>query len=314
MIELISRDNEGRCILCHSGSIDTINQAELRRAVVEHGCSTWQNRYTIAGRASTTRSCDGASLVPTADTSSPARIAETPVPIVAPSMLAGAPVPTIRTATAVPFVPSFASIVTEEEIVKDAAGITMMAEAPGSESFIHGRILGGLGGLATGGVIGGITGFLGGGSGSSQQQATSTRPTSFTPVDPCPGGFQIPGTNRCFEGPFQPVGGGGTAVATIPVSGVAQGIFGALSANPVRVASFRMVCPTGLVLGKDDRCYAKGTIPKKFRKWSPAPRPPVSAADAKAIRKAAAAKGRVKRLAKSVGLHTHSAHRRTAKK
>lgn len=57
----------------------------------------------------------------------------------------------------------------------------------------------------------------------------------------------------------------------------------------------------GMVLGKDNLCYEKSCIPKKFRKWPPARKPPVTAADAKAIRQASSAKNRVKRLAGKVG-------------
>jgi len=67
-------------------------------------------------------------------------------------------------------------------------------------------------------------------------------------------------------------------------------------ANPIRR------CLAGMVLGKDDLCYAG--LPNKWRKWPKAARPPVSASDAKAIRRAAASVNRVKRLAKSVGLTT----------
>ncbi len=61
-------------------------------------------------------------------------------------------------------------------------------------------------------------------------------------------------------------------------------------------------CPRGSVLGKDNLCYMK--IPNSFRKWPRAARPPVSASDAKCIRRAASATKRVERLAKSVGLRT----------
>ncbi len=73
-------------------------------------------------------------------------------------------------------------------------------------------------------------------------------------------------------------------------------------ANRVGVISNILRCPRGAVLGKDDLCYNK--IPNSFRKWPRAPRAPVTAADAKCIRRAASAKGRVERLAKSVGLKT----------
>lgn len=73
--------------------------------------------------------------------------------------------------------------------------------------------------------------------------------------------------------------------------------------NPVRR------CMRGTVLGHDDLCYHK--IPNNLRKWPKKARAPFSAADAKVVRKAAAARGRVATLAKDVGLTVHKApHRR----
>lgn len=60
-------------------------------------------------------------------------------------------------------------------------------------------------------------------------------------------------------------------------------------------------CPTGLVLGKDSLCYPKAAIPRQFRKNPPAKKPPLTVTDANAIRRAASAKNRVKKLAGDVG-------------
>jgi len=64
-------------------------------------------------------------------------------------------------------------------------------------------------------------------------------------------------------------------------------------------------CGRGMVLGIDNLCYPKAVMPRrsKFRKWRGQVRPPVSAADGRAIRRAASAKDRVLQLAKDVGLH-----------
>jgi len=183
-----------------------------------------------------------------------------------------------------------------------------------SESFVHRRIIGGLGGLLAGGPIGAAVGFLTADTGGAAAAEAPRAPRPSFAADPCPGGFQIPGTNRCFETPIVPQVAPGTSTALVPVADVSQGIFGALSTLPAVVNSQRLMCPRGLVLGKDNRCYAKGTIPAKLRKWRPATRPPVTAADARAIRRAAATKARVKKLATSVGLHTHSGHRKATKK
>lgn len=61
-------------------------------------------------------------------------------------------------------------------------------------------------------------------------------------------------------------------------------------------------CPPGAVLGKDNLCYMKGSIPVKFRKWRPAPKPPMSASDAKALRRIGTLQKKVKRLAGNAGL------------
>lgn len=61
-------------------------------------------------------------------------------------------------------------------------------------------------------------------------------------------------------------------------------------------------CPPGAVLGKDNLCYMKGSIPMKFRKWRPSPKPPMSAADAKALRRIGTLQKKVKRLAGNAGL------------
>lgn len=84
-----------------------------------------------------------------------------------------------------------------------------------------------------------------------------------------------------------------------------EGAFGMAAFVPEEEMRLTLVCPPGHVLGDDELCYPKAVLPRrsKFRKWRGEMRPPVSAADAKAIRKAAAAKERVLLLAKSVGLH-----------
>ena len=119
--------------------------------------------------------------------------------------------------------------------------------------------------------------------------------------DPCPGGFRVPYTNKCVEGPIQDRRPTGT---NLPAPIGETGMFGALSTVPEVENRVTFRCPTGLVLGKDNRCYAKGTITNKQRKWPKAPKPPVSRSDAVAIRKAAQARERVKKLAHSVGYST----------
>jgi len=110
-------------------------------------------------------------------------------------------------------------------------------------------------------------------------------------VDPTailPGGdpFIVPESGRAL-------GGGGQAVV---------GSFGIPAIQPIQVAQPTLRCPPGAVLGKDSLCYMKSSIPRAFRKWRPAPKPPMSAADAKALRRIGTLQGKVKRLAKSANL------------
>jgi len=91
------------------------------------------------------------------------------------------------------------------------------------------------------------------------------------------------------------------------------GAFGTPARKPVKRSREVAVCGAGFILGKDGLCYVKGTIPRQFRKWRPETRPPLTAADAKAIRRAAGAKKRVKKLASSVGLSTSARGRSSSR-
>ena len=158
-------------------------------------------------------------------------------------------------------------------------------------SFIHKSFIG----RAVGGAIRGALDFNGGGA------PFPVVAPLVGPTDPCPGGFRIPGTDRCFETPFTPQLP--TGEVPIGTGAVTPGAFGALSVDPVMMTSVRLRCPTGLVLGKDDRCYAqgKGGISNSQRKWPKAPRAIMSAQDGKILRKADAVRGRVKRVAATAG-------------
>lgn len=83
------------------------------------------------------------------------------------------------------------------------------------------------------------------------------------------------------------------------------GAFGMPAMVPEQVQRVMLDCGPGMVLGTDDLCYPKSVLSSrnKNRKWRRAPKPTVSRADERAIRKAAAARDRVLQLAKDVGLH-----------
>ena len=124
-------------------------------------------------------------------------------------------------------------------------------------------------------------------------------PSGFAPDaarGPCPEGRIRVGT-LCVD-PLAAAPGG--RPLAIPAGGDASGMSPlGLYAEPQVETQTRLKCPPGLVLGIDNRCYA--SLPNKYRKWKKKAKPPITASDMKAIRRAAAAQKRVKKLAGNVG-------------
>lgn len=85
-----------------------------------------------------------------------------------------------------------------------------------------------------------------------------------------------------------------------------QGAFGLAAMAPFAETRVHLDCPKGMVLGRDNLCYPKQVLRRnsKFRKWRSGPKPPVSAADAKMIRRLGAARSAVIKLAEGVDLVT----------
>lgn len=154
----------------------------------------------------------------------------------------------------------------------------------------------GVGGIVEGAeTLGKVTGLLPKGNGMAVQ---------------CPDGFRLDSQGRCvtagLPGTIQRILPGGKTGTLSDVQGQAVvGAFGVPGLLPAQVGVINggpiLKCPAGMVLGKDDICYVRSVLPRQFRKWPRAPRPPITAGDAKAIRKAEGAKRRVKKLAGSVG-------------
>lgn len=135
----------------------------------------------------------------------------------------------------------------------------------------------------------------------------------------CPPGYEVdPETGICnlsgAAGTVQRVlPGGKTGTLGYDYGNAVVGAFGIPALQPAQVGTIRrrdgttgpvLRCPKGAVLGDDDLCYMKGTIPRQFRKWKPAAKCPMTAADAKALRRIGTLQNRVKRLAKTAGLTT----------
>lgn len=144
-------------------------------------------------------------------------------------------------------------------------------------------------------VVDNLTGGNGGGSNLPTVNGTS----------PCRAGFVLGPDGICYAQSSP-----GYNEEVLGAGGVVAGVFGAPAEAPRAVGSISndrgevhpiLRCLPGRVLGKDNMCYAKGSIPNKLRKWPKEPRPPITRRDAVAIRRAESAKNRVKKLAGDVG-------------
>ena len=130
----------------------------------------------------------------------------------------------------------------------------------------------------------------------------------------CPPGFRVnPRTGVCeqegFRGSVERFLPGGRT-GTLPQNGqvsqagygqAVMGSFGVPAQLPVQDTSPTLRCPPGSVLGKDNLCYEKSSIPRQFRKWKPGRRPPISAKDWKALQTANRVEKKAKKIAQTAG-------------
>lgn len=184
--------------------------------------------------------------------------------------------------------------------IRDAG--TSGVSAPSSQSLRS--ILTGIAtvgaGLLTGGPLGAATAglsLLGGPRGSATGPGTCKSPTIWDPgrgICVSPGSPADVAMVDVTDAP-------GVGVGAFGIPSIEATVVGEIRGRPIRRCLWQGR-DVGLVLGKDDRCYPRTAIPRKLRKWPRAPRPPVTAGDARAIRQARAAQGRVQRLATSVGV------------
>lgn len=147
----------------------------------------------------------------------------------------------------------------------------------------------------------------------STTQSTGTTLQQAT----CPPGTVRVGDTCISPGDLFP----GGAPGFIEAGGQAVvGAFGLPALSPTivgSVASSRGVspirrCPRGMVLGFDELCYAKQLLPRrsKFRKHKGDRRPPMTGADAAALRRIGTLQKRVKELAKDAGISCSTRRRK----
>lgn len=119
--------------------------------------------------------------------------------------------------------------------------------------------------------------------------------------EPCPDGTVKIG-NRCVApGDAFP---GGDPFTTPAGQQAVQGSFGMPAITPTIERRVHRTCPTGMVLGRDNLCYPRAVLSRrsKFRKWKGEKRPPISAADVKALRKVDRIRKKVRDLGKKADL------------
>lgn len=154
--------------------------------------------------------------------------------------------------------------------------------------------------------------LFGGGGGTSGDSGSSGFAAG------CPTGFKRNADGQCIE-----EGLGGAARRILPGGGTGtlegmggtavMGAFGKPAVIPMQVGTRTrndgvvspiLQCPRSMVLGTDNLCYPKSSISRADRKWKPSARPPVSAHDAKMMRKygpGGSKQNSIKKLATSAG-------------
>lgn len=185
-----------------------------------------------------------------------------------------------------------------------------------------------------GGVIGGATSLLGGGGskcpgpynydsatgrcvpkpdywarvGGGGETTTSpgVKPTGYVGGSgPCPVGYQWDG-QRCIESGFggsvaRILPGGDTGTGMDVYGQAVVGAWGKPALVPYTGSVPTRRCPPGAVLGKDNLCYARGSIPNSARKWPKPPRPLLTAQEMKTLRKIKSLEKKVKRAWQAAG-------------
>jgi len=161
-----------------------------------------------------------------------------------------------------------------------------------SEPFVHKRLIGAVSGLITGGPTAAVSGFFSGGGSSRRPQFTGgDRGLGLGIAQPACQPGHVFRNGRCertgLVARAQRIVGGGQEGTQADIFGEAVvGAFGVPGLVPAFESVPTLRCPAGTVLGRDDICYRKGSIPVQFRKWRPAPKPFISGGDRKCLLRA----------------------------
>jgi len=182
------------------------------------------------------------------------------------------------------------------------SGTTMQGLAP---TFVHKRLLRGAAGFLTGGPLGAVGGFIGGGGNGGG----SFQPQPFQPLTGCQPGFERDiQTGRCKKsgiiGTIQrtlPGGETGFGPGTdVALPGQNTGlVVGAVA--PIMRQTITRVCPKRFILGADGNCYLKQLLPVKLRMHRPDKRPPISASQWSKLKTAESVRKKAKDIAVVAG-------------
>jgi len=206
--------------------------------------------------------------------------------------------------------------------------------------IFHG-VTGAIGGLVTGGPLGAIGGAVAGITGaSSHPQPAPTGFPSTPPIAPT--GYTVPVLTRPspaattppahtygidINPPFGGAPGAGINIGTGGsqfLLGIGQGLgqgaaqqagqalqrrsgsslpmIGAVGMAPVVRTEAVSKCPPGYVLAVDGNCYPKSMVPRKWRKWKPRKKGPISAREWKTLKTANRVRKKAVKLAHEAGL------------
>ncbi len=166
---------------------------------------------------------------------------------------------------------------------------------PGQCNFVHKRLFGAAKSFVTSGFnpVAAATGFINPQGGAMVN--TAPLPGRFTDQAACTAPFvRDPRSGACILR-------GSPAAGSVGIPAIAElapqpgGMDGQL---PSARTSQTLVCPPGMVLSKDDRCFH--SLPRKDRKWNPGRKPLLTGGERNAITKAAAAARKIQRTEKQL--------------
>jgi len=140
-------------------------------------------------------------------------------------------------------------------------------------------------------IFGGGGPLAGPGLGGNRGQGLGGSAPSVPSLSGC-----APGFSKNAQGICQAEGFGGVLQRALPFgqTGTQADVFGEAVIGamgipalvPAQHQHLTSHCPPGSILGRDNLCYRKGSIPPTFRKWRPGPKPFLSGGDVKCLRKA----------------------------